>query len=187
MALTFDCGASAVPTPRILAALAEAGVRSTFFITGRWAQENPQLLREIAGQHELANHTFSHPDLTKLSDADIARELEEAERIVVATTGKSTKPYFRAPFGARDRRVLGVAARAGYPLHIYWTLDSGDWRSPQEMPAESVLSRVLDGAANGAIVVQHCGSPQTAEVLPRILQGLTGRGFALVTLSELLR
>ncbi len=153
IALTFDCGAGAGPTPRILGALRAAGVRATFFVTGQWATQNPELLRQIAAEYDIANHSWSHRDFTKLSEAEIIRELEATEEVIVSLTGRTTKPFWRAPFGARNDRVLAAAARAGWPVHVFWTVerapagwvsgDSGDWRP---ITTAQVVANVLRAA-----------------------------------------
>jgi peptidoglycan/xylan/chitin deacetylase (PgdA/CDA1 family) len=185
MSLTFDCGASGVPTPAILDALKGAGVRTTFFITGQWATAYPDLFRRIVAEHELANHSWSHPDFRTLSDAQILEEMQRAEDAFVRIAGPlSTKPLWRAPFGSRDIRIMGVLRSGGWTHHIFWSADSGDWL---DISPEEVRSRVTRAARNGAVIVQHCGSPQSAAVLPAILADIQGRGFRLVTVTELLR
>ncbi len=159
-------------------------MRSTFFLTGKWAADNPDLVKAIVGDgHELANHSNSHPDFTTLTDAAMVEELTLTERIIRGITGSGTTRYFRPPFGALNARVLATVAKAGFQT-VTWTLDSGDWR--EDVTPHRVLTTVLNGAANGAIVVMHVGSPQTAEVLPRIISGLRGKGYEIITLSALL-
>ena len=181
VALTFDAGASAEPLPKILAALRQAGIQSTFFLTGDWATQNPDGVRAIvAGGHELGNHSTTHPDFTTLSDAQIVEELQTTEDIVRGIVGRSTRPYFRPPYGARDKRVLAAAWSAGY-RSVYWTIDSGDWR--EDATVEGVVNRILSNATNGAIFIEHVGSPQTAEGLARIIAGLRQQGYEIVPLS----
>jgi len=183
VSLTFDAGAADDPLPAILTALEQGGVRATFFLTGEWAARYPARVKAIvAGGHELGNHSHSHRDMTTLSDAEIVQELAETERIVREIAGRSTKPYFRPPYGARDQRVLAAAWAAGY-RGVYWTVDSGDWR--EDATVEGVVNRILTNAANGAIFIQHVGSLQTAEGLPRIIAGLRARGYEIVPLSAL--
>ncbi len=181
IALTFDAGASAEPLPRILAALRQAGVRSTFFLTGAWATDNPAGVKAIiADGHEIANHSNTHPDFTTISDAQIIQELQTTEEIIQKIAGRTTRPYFRPPFGARDKRVLAAAWTAGYRA-VYWTVDSGDWR--EDATVDGVVSTILKNAANGAIFIEHVGSPQTADGLQRIIAGLREKGYELVPLS----
>lgn len=184
MSLTFDCGASGVPTPAILRAFREAGVRTTFFITGQWASTYPELTRQIAAEHEIASHSWSHPDFRNLSDAQILAEMQRAEEALNRIAGVSTRPLWRAPFGSRDRRIMTVLQSAGWTHHIFWSADSGDWL---DISAAEVRTRVNRAARNGAIIVQHCGSPQSAEVLAGIISDLKAKGFRLVTVTELLR
>jgi peptidoglycan/xylan/chitin deacetylase (PgdA/CDA1 family) len=173
-----------VPLPRILAALRNAGVHTTFFITGQWATVYPELTREIAREHEIANHSFSHPDFRELSDARILDEMRRADETLARIAGVTTKPLWRAPFGSRDQRILSVVRGAGWTHHIFWSADSGDWT---EITPAQVRANVVKAARNGAIIVQHCGSIQTAEVLPAIIDDLKGLGFKLVSVTELLR
>lgn len=184
VALTFDCGAGAGPATAILDTLKRSGVKATFFVTGAFGDANPELTKRIATDgHEVANHTYSHRDLTTMGDAAIADELQRGDAALVRATGKSSKPWMRMPFGARNERVWDAVAQAGY-VSVYWTLDSGDWLA--DATAQSVRRKVVEGSGNGAIVVQHCGSPQTAEALPDILQSLRSKGHEVATVSSLL-
>ena len=184
IALTFDAGGRASHTPTILSTLRRYGVKGTFFLTGTWVEKYLDLVKEIAADgHEFGNHSYSHPDFTKLSEDEMAEELERTEMLVRQTTGSTTKPWFRPPFGSRDPRVLGVLAKHGY-RSVYWTLDSGDWRS--DVTAAGEFKRVIENAANGAIIVFHADAASTAEVLPQIIERLREMGFEMVELSKLL-
>jgi peptidoglycan/xylan/chitin deacetylase (PgdA/CDA1 family) len=154
------------------------------FLTGRWVDANPALVRRmVADGHELANHSYSHVDFTQLSETAIAAELDETESAVARVGGAALRPFFRPPFGARNTRVLRVVAAEGY-TPVYWTVDSGDWQAG--LPAGQVLARVSLAARPGAIVVSHLDSWQTAAILPALIDQLRARGYELVTLSELL-
>lgn len=183
VALTFDAGSGARNTPAILDALKAANLKVTMFLTGQWAEQYPDLVKRIvADGHELANHSYTHPDFTTVNSSVLVDELQRTEHLVRELTGKSTKPWFRPPFGARNARVLDVLGREGY-YSVYWTLDSGDWRT--DYSNMDVLNLVSTRAAGGSIVVQHLDSPQSAAVLPQIIQRLTARGLSIVTLSRL--
>lgn len=195
IAMTFDCGGNAGPTAEILRVLREAGVSATFFMIGDWVRAYPDLAREIAARHEFASHSDTHTDYPSLTDAQIVADLEAAERTFVAITGKTTKPYWRAPSAARDNRVLAAAASAGWKEHVFWTLgadslgpltgDSGDWRSFSAEQVEQNLLRAPN-LGNGVITVSHCDSEQTREVLPRVLRAWKDAGWRVTTLSEAL-
>jgi peptidoglycan/xylan/chitin deacetylase (PgdA/CDA1 family) len=185
VALTFDAGSSAEPVPRILHALAQHGVRCTFFLTGQWIERYPESAQQIvAAGHELGNHSWSHPAFTSLTDEQIREQLRRTEEIALRVCGRSTKPLFRPPFGARDERVRTVVAEEGY-LTIYWTIDS--WDSVKKgITSEMIIQRVMHRMRPGAIVLMHCGSEATAQALPRLLQRLDAQGYRVVTVSELL-
>lgn len=186
IALTFDAGSTAAPVPAILEALREAGVKSTFFITGRFAEQFPEALRQIAAAgHELANHTWSHRDLTALPDDEIADELGRTDDIVRSITGRTTKPHFRPPHGARNPHVLQVAAQEGYRT-VYWSLDSRD-SVDAGITAGAIHSRVMQRIDAGGIVLLHCGSQATADALPGLLSDLKAAGYRPTTVSKLLR
>ncbi len=184
VALTFDAGASAAPAQDILKTLRERSVRCTFFLTGRFARDNPDIVRSIvADGHEPGNHTFSHPDLRRLEDDGIREELRRAEETISAICGRSTRPWFRPPFGARDGRVLKVAREEGYEC-VYWTLDS--WDSFRKgITAREIRERVLGRVKAGDVVLFHIGSRATADALPDILDGLAEKGLECVPVSQL--
>jgi peptidoglycan/xylan/chitin deacetylase (PgdA/CDA1 family) len=146
---------------------------------------NPEMVRRIADAgHELGNHTYTHPDLTRVPDEQVLAELQRTEDQVRRVTGRSTKPYFRPPFGARDARVLRLAAVEGY-RSVYWTTDSWDSVKKGIRPDE-IRRRVVGKAQPGGIVLMHCGSQATADALPQILRALKEQGYEIVTVSELL-
>lgn len=186
VALTFDAGSSAQPVPAILQALAQHGVRSTFFLTGQWIERHPHAARQIAeAGHELGNHSWSHPPFTSLTDEQIREQLRRTEEIAQRVCGRSTKPLFRPPFGDRDERVRSIVAEEGY-LTIYWTIDSWD-SVKRDITPQEIIARVMRRMRPGAIVLMHCGSEATAQALPQLLQALEAQGYRAVTVSELLR
>ena len=185
VALTFDAGAeSGTAAPAVLEILRERGIRATFFLSGRWVEKYPELAQQIqADGHEIANHSYTHPDLTHLSDDQIVFELDYTDQVVSDLLGVHTRPYFRPPFGARNRRVLDVAAASGF-RSVYWTLDSGDWL-PRATPG-AVADKVLRFAEPGDIVVEHVASDATAGALPTILDEFEQRGWKVGTVSQVL-
>lgn len=184
VSLTFDSGSVVGSTAGLLDVLRDNGVRTTFFITGAFAETNPALLtRIVADGHTIANHSFSHPDLTTVSDDVIVSELSRTEATIKRIAGVTTKPYFRPPFGAYNDRLRRVLAREGYKA-IYWTLDSADWRD--ETTAETVRQRVVNNAGPGYIVVNHSSPEKTAKAMPAIIRQVREKGLKIVNLSELL-
>jgi peptidoglycan/xylan/chitin deacetylase (PgdA/CDA1 family) len=191
IALTLDAGAGAAPTPRILDALRVRGITITFFLTGRWIRDNPDLVRRmVADGHELANHTMNHPDLTTLDDEAIRRELNETEAILHDIAPDAViRPFFRPPYGAYNERVLRVALSEGY-LPVYWSLDSldsvGEPKTPEFLVAR-VTQKLSPDDLRGAIILAHCGSDATADALPDILDRFAAMGFEVRKLSDVMQ
>ncbi len=185
VALTFDAGAEAgTAAPRVIQALHDRGVKATFFLSGNWVRKYPEMAEQIKEDgHEIANHSLTHPDLTRLADNQIVFELDYTDQVVWDTVGVHTRPYFRPPFGARNARVLDVAAASGF-RSVYWTLDSADWVT--RATAGAVAEKVLRFAQPGDIVVEHVASDATAEALPTILDVFEERGWRVGTVSEVL-
>ena len=187
-AITFDAGAEADCFGDLIAALENAHVHSTFFITGKWAEQNRDCAAEIGRKgHEVGNHTWSHLDLTKLPDNVVREEILKADTVLMQLSGQSPRPRWRAPFGARDERVLKIASNLGYES-IYWTIDSLDSVDPPKT-AQFLIDRITglsDAQLDGAIILMHVGVRSTAEALPAVVSNLQDRGFHLVTITKLL-
>jgi peptidoglycan/xylan/chitin deacetylase (PgdA/CDA1 family) len=189
IALTFDAGAEAECFDDLIAALAAAHATSTFFITGRFTHEHPDCATEITKRgHEIGNHTWSHLNLTQQPDNVVRDEIVRAEHAIVQVSGQNPRPRWRAPYGARDKRVLKIATNLGY-RSIYWTIDSLDSIEPTKTP-QFLIDRITgktDTELDGAIILMHVGERSTADALPAIISDLQARGFHLVTISTLLR
>jgi peptidoglycan/xylan/chitin deacetylase (PgdA/CDA1 family) len=185
VAITFDAGASGAPTPHILEALASAHLHVTFFLTGKWCEENPELAKRILDEgHEIGNHTYSHPDLRTQSDEEIAGQIHQMNKALFAATGETSKPFFRPPFGAIDKRVAEAATAEGYGI-VRWSLDSWDaWK--KGITSDEIKERVLTKVKPGDIVLMHCGSQPTADELPELIKALEAKGLRIVTVSELI-
>lgn len=188
IALVINVGAGHEPATAMLDTLSAKQYRATFFVLGWWAERQPDLLRRIAGDgHEIASHGHSVFNLTQVSDTEVRADLEAADTVISAITGRSTRPLWSPSAGYRDARVRRIAADLGY-RPIFWTLDSGDWT--YEATAERIYERVVTGVVNGAIVVMHFDSPttvrSTAVALPRLIDDLRAAGYRLVTITELI-
>lgn len=185
VALTFDDGPS-IHTPQVLATLQQFNVKGTFFLWGQHVQQFPAYAQqELAAGHVLGNHTFTHPNLTTLSNPAILTELTSTQNIIRQTTG-FTPTLFRPPFGAYNTNVLALASQVGLPWTITWSYAPLDWEMP---PVDVIVSRVLSNTTNGSIILLHDGGgdrSHTVAALPAIIQGLQARGLRLVTVPQLL-
>lgn len=157
VALTFDGGAEAECFEDLMSVLERANVNATFFVTGRFTQQHADCAAEITKHgHEIGNHTWSHLNLTEQSDDVVRDEILRAERAIVRVSGQSPRPRFRAPYSARDDRILKIAANLGY-RSIQWTLDSLDGVEPTKT-AQFLIDRITsksDADLDGAIILMH--------------------------------
>jgi peptidoglycan/xylan/chitin deacetylase (PgdA/CDA1 family) len=185
IALTFDAGGPAEPTARILDILANHQVHSTFFITGDWANQNPDLVRRIHDDgHEIGNHTMHHPDLRTVTDQGLCTELNQADHVISSLTGVTTRPYYRPPYGGRDNRVRTLAAQIGYQT-VYWTIDTFDWQTTAT--PDSITKTVMANIKNGLIVLMHAGSHVEAETLDGLMTKMGQMQYQMVTLTQVLQ
>ncbi len=189
VALTFDAGGNDAGVAPILKALADAGVPATFFLTGRWTEVYPADAKTIAARYPVGNHTYSHPHLTEVADAQVAAEVSHAETVIKTTTGLDPHPLFRFPYGSSDARVLSDLHALGYG-GIRWTVDTLGWEGRSSGQSEaSVLQRVLNALQPGEIVLMHVGAANDgttldANSLPSIIREVKARGYRLVLISD---
>jgi peptidoglycan/xylan/chitin deacetylase (PgdA/CDA1 family) len=188
VALTFDCGGDAAGVPAILATLKREHVAATFFVTGHWANAYPPQTRSIAAGFPIGNHTYDHPDLTKLSDAKIRKEIQDAEKTLAQVAGVETRPLFRFPFGARNAHTLAVAGSVGYGS-VYWTVDTLGWKGGDAGSASDVVNRALKALRPGEIVLMHVGaapdgSTLDADALPSLIAAIRAHGYGFATILD---
>lgn len=192
VALTFDAGADAGHAVRILDALGANGIRATFGITGRFAEQFPQVVARVAADgHQIVNHSYDHPSFTGVSTGEPplsadqrTAQLERAEAAIRAATGAGSSGWFRPPYGDIDDSVAGDAAAAGWPTLLMWTVDSLGWKG---IGADAVVARCLARAEPGAIYLFHVGqAADDADALQRIIDGLRAEGYGFVTVAEML-
>ena len=194
IALTFDAGADRGYAEQILDTLGSEGIKATFGMTGRWAEDNPDLVRRMVEEgHQLINHTYSHPSFTgrstgqpPLSTEERLAEIRRLEEVVAEVTGsqETMRPYFRPPYGDYDESVLRDLLLAGYTVVVMWSVDSLGWNG---LSAQEITDRCLAGAEPGGIILMHVGAQSAdAQALPGLIAALRARGYRFVTVAELL-
>jgi peptidoglycan/xylan/chitin deacetylase (PgdA/CDA1 family) len=192
VALTFDAGSDTGFTAAILDTLAASQIPATFGLTGKWADENRDLVRRIgAGGHQVVNHTWDHRSFTGasatpavVSTGERHTQLERTEAVLLSLTGRTTRPWFRPPYGDYDRSVNADVGAAGYNVNVLWTVDSLGW---QGLSAAAITARCLRGAEPGTIYLFHVGAAsQDAAALPGIISGLRGQGYGFGTVAEVI-
>lgn len=193
VALTFDAGANDAGVASILATLEETGTPATFFLTGHWAQYYPGVARQIGALYPVGDHTWTHPHLTALPDAQVRQQVTMGAQLIEAVTGRPTRPLFRFPYGASDARTVGVVNALGYGS-IRWTVDTLGWMGTSGgRSVRSEVNRVLAHLGPGEIVLMHVGSnPRDrstldADSLPAIIAAVAERGYRFVTIPQFMR
>ncbi|GAA1586384.1 hypothetical protein GCM10009789_44930 [Kribbella sancticallisti] len=174
--LTFDDGPDPKYTPQILDILETYDAKATFFALGREVAANPELTLDAHERgHSVQNHTWSHPDLRKLSAASFKSQVEKTDRSIREQTD-STPNCLRPPYGAVNSLVTQRAAALGKKL-MTWTVDSRDWTRPGQA---AIVRRVLAEVRSGSVILFHDGGGdrrQTLAALPTILKTLKDRGY----------
>lgn len=182
VALTFH-GAGEIRLARqVLDLLRVHGVAATVLAVGTWLDHYPDASRAVLdGGHELGNHTWSHPELARLDEAGIRREVERCRDRLVASTG-SPGTFFRPSSTQHASAVmLRLAGAAGYPRVLSYDVDSRDWADP----GPAAVRRTVATAGRGSVVSMHLGHPGTLAALPGILDDLAARGLTAVSASRL--
>lgn len=182
VALTFDDGPHPQHTPALLDILAARRQRATFYVIGRLVERYPDIARRIVAEgHELGNHTWTHPTLSRLGDAAVLREIDRTQEVIWRTVGH-VPVTMRPPYGAFSTRQSRMLAEARNLPTIIWSVDPQDWRRPGP---SVVADRMVRGARPGAIILAHDIHAPTIRAVPAALDGLLARGLTSVTLSEL--
>lgn len=181
VALTINVAWGNEYLSNILAILKEHQITATFFIEGRWAKENPDLVKMIAeGGHEIGNHSYSHPDMKMLSSEQIRKQLNDTNEIIKATTG-SMPTLFAPPSGSYNDEVVRIAEHMKMQT-IMWTIDTIDWKKP---PAHTIIQRVTKQLHNGAIILAH-PTESTEQAMDTLLTKIKEKGYRIGTVSNLL-
>lgn len=193
VALTFDDGPDPVWTPKVLDLLKARGLKATFFVIGRNAEQYPELVKRIVVEgHEIGNHSYTHGNLAVMPEWRQRLELDATERLIEAETGRSTT-LFRPPYNADSTPTdvselvpLAFAERElGYTA-VLEKIDPQDWARPG---TDVIIQRIKEQRREGNIILLHDAGgdrSQTYAALPKILDWLTERGDTVVPLSQLL-
>jgi len=168
--------------PKILDILKEKNVPATFFLTGAWAEKNPELTKRIAAEgHEIGNHGGSHVHVETISKQEFLALILKGEEKIAAASGNKPSKIFAPPYGEWTEDLVTYAYEIGYRT-ILWTVDTVDWREP---PPETIWKRALAGAGPGALILLHPTEP-TVKALPVIIDGLKEKNLSTGTISEIL-
>ena len=177
MAMTLDDGPSSL-TPGFLDVLRDQHAAATFFMLGQNANAYPDTVRRVAAEgHQIGNHTWNHPYLTQLTDAEAQSQLGRTQELLQSLSGQPISTL-RPPGGFVNDHVVAVA---GQPA-IMWSVDTRDWAGPDDA---SLAALAISQPNPGTIILMHDIQKGTSRVFAEVIAGLRDRGFALVTIDTL--
>lgn len=193
--LTFDDGPNPHCTPAILDVLAQHRAPATFCVIGAYAAGQPELIQRIIAEgHEIANHTMTHPDLSKCMPDEVEYEILTTNKVIGLACRRASVRHLRAPYGTWTKEALAASAKAELAA-LHWSVDPQDWSRPG---AEAIVAAVMASVRPGAIVLLHDGCPpdelerrphsgrrdQTVTALAQLIPALRDRGFAIRSLPQ---
>lgn len=180
IALTFDDGPHKNVTDQILMTLQKYEVKATFFVLGQNVVKYPDVVKKAdAFGHEIANHTWSHKNLTKLNAQQMRAEIDRANEAICDATGK-TPTMYRPPFGAIDEKVRESIDDI---KPVLWNIDTLDW---QHKTPKKTLANLKSQAKDNGIILMHDIHQQSADALEEVILYLKEEGYEFVTTSQLL-
>lgn len=183
VAMTFDDGPSNKLTPKLLDLLKQRGIKATFFVIGKNVADSPDIAKRIVDEgHEIANHSWTHPQLTKLSPAGFASEISQTNEAIEKATG--VRPVLmRPPYGAINASLTKRLNEEYGLTVVLWSVDPLDWKIRN---SEHVSSHIIKSTMPGAIILSHDIHATTVDAMPTTLDALLAKGYKFVTVSQLI-
>lgn len=184
--LTFDAGFENGNTPIILDALKKHSAPATFFVVGTYIESNPDLIKRMEKEgHIVGNHTYHHPDMTKLSSLSaFEKELKDVENAYNNVTGKEMTKFYRPPQGKYNENNLQMAKELGYHT-FFWSLAYVDWQENNQPTKEEAFDKLLTRVHPGAIVLLHSTSKTNGEILDELLTKWEEMGYQFKSLDTI--
>ena len=184
--LTFDAGYENGYTAPILDTLKKHQVPAAFFVVGHFLETSPELVKRMVNEgHTVANHTFHHPDMSKISSLEAFQsELSQTEALYETITGQPMAKYYRPPQGKYSVSNLKMAKELGYQT-FFWSLAYVDWYQDDQPSKEEAFEKLLGRIHPGAIILLHSTSSTNAEILDELLTKWKEMGYAFGTLADL--
>lgn len=184
--LTFDAGYENGHTEKILDALKKHDVKATFFLVGNYIKNCPELVNRMLEEgHTVANHTYSHPDMSAISSKEkFQAELTKLEEAFKKATGKDMAKFYRPPQGKFSRKNLQMAKDLGYKT-FFWSLAYVDWYNDRQPTKEEAFKKLLGRIHPGAIVLLHSTSKTNAEIMDELISRWKEMGYSFGSLQDL--
>lgn len=168
--------------PQILDILDDKQVKITFFVSGRWAENNADMVRRMyLSGHEIQSHGYKHKLSTNISQEEEKQEIQKTEDAIYQILGEKTTVY-APPSGDYDGETVNLCREMGYKLSL-WSADTIDWR--EGSTADVILQRILKKPMEGAIVLMH-PKPESVKALPQIIDEIHKQNIEILPISELL-
>ncbi|MBE3594692.1 MAG: delta-lactam-biosynthetic de-N-acetylase [Candidatus Carbobacillus altaicus] len=181
--LTFDNGYENGYTPAILDVLKEKKVPATFFVTGHYVEDQPELLKRMVREgHIIGNHSWSHPDMSTLSAERIREEIEKVSAAVSRITGQKETVYFRPPRGIFDEQLLKIVRDMGMET-IFWSIAYKDWERDVNRGKDYAFRQVVGQFHPGAVILLHSVSKDNALALGMIIDEARRQGYTFESLD----
>lgn len=186
--LTFDAGFENGNTEPILDALKKHNAKGTFFVVGHYLETAPELIKRMVEEgHTVGNHTYHHPDMSKISDkAAFTKEIQDVETLYKEITGEEMAPYYRPPQGKYSTSNMEMAKELGYHT-FFWSLAYVDWYQDKQPGHEEAFDKLLNRIHPGAIVLLHNTSRTNGEIMDELLTKWEEMGYRFGTLEELMK
>ena len=183
--LTFDAGYENGYTPKILEALKKHNVPATFFLVGHYLETNQELVKQMVAEgHVVGNHSYHHPDMSKMGQQEFQKELQQLEVLYKEITGQEMEKFYRPPQGKYSMENLEMAKQAGYKT-IFWSLAYMDWDVDKQPSHEDAMAKLTQRIHPGAIVLLHSTSQTNAEIMDEILTKWKEMGYTFKSLKDL--
>ncbi|MDD4171595.1 MAG: polysaccharide deacetylase family protein [Syntrophomonas sp.] len=166
--------------PAMLDEFKKSNAEVTFFVTGQWAEKNPELLQQMAqAGHSLQNHGYRHCHFKALSPSEVGAEIKKAEETIFKITGQRTG-FFASPYGEYNQQLVRTVKGINYQ-YIMWSVDTIDWQRPDP---GTIVNRVMKKVHNDAIILMHPTDP-TLKALPDLLKQLQAQNYQMVTIDKI--
>jgi peptidoglycan-N-acetylmuramic acid deacetylase len=183
--LTFDNGYENGYTIKVLDVLNQIKVPAAFFVTGHYVKDQPELVKRMVREgHIIGNHSWSHPDMSQISDIRLKTELEKLKDEVSKVTGQKEMPFTRPPSGIFSERVLRVSKELGY-TNVFWSIAYKDWDEKVQKGWKYAYDNVMSQIHPGAVIMLHTVSRDNSEALEKIINDTRARGYEFKSLDQL--
>jgi peptidoglycan-N-acetylmuramic acid deacetylase len=185
--LTFDNGYENGYTAQVLDVLKKKKVPATFFVTGHYLKDQPELVKRMIKEgHIVGNHSWHHPDLTQISNERLKEELESVRlKIAELTGGHQGGYYLRPPRGIFSERTLALSHQLGYQ-NVFWSLAFVDWHIHNQKGWKYAYDNIMKQIHPGCILLLHTVSKDNADALERVIDDLRAQGYTFKSLDDLM-